>query len=165
MSIQTNLNLSAYKKAMLSVPPQDLVKFSKTIERNREDKQMKKMKSAKDKHKSSTSKSSKRASVEESKKKSSSKTKKLKKERKTVSKKSKKVYQSSTSEDSSDVEDLKEEVYQLGSFLKDRRKLLEEALNIVKGEQDLKDLVSENAKNFSENEIKQKFTKYLEVIT
>ena len=48
--------MSAYKKAMLSVPPQDLVKFSKTIERNREDKQMKKMKSAKDKHKSSTSK-------------------------------------------------------------------------------------------------------------
>jgi len=173
MSVQTNLDLGAYRQAMLSVAPDRLEQFSLTMKQNiNENKGKKKKKKDKSKHHktetSSTTKSS--SSKKDAKKKRSSKRKSsdtiiIKKKRK-----------SSSDEDSivggdSDVEegglDLTQPLYPLSHFIKDREKLMNEVFRVVRGAK-LEAMLPDKLKtsfNSNNDELRRRCLAHLEVMS
>lgn len=186
MSIQTNIDLQAYKKAMLSVSPEELVQFSKVMEKNISEETTKKKKKIKSRDVSlekkkvgPSKKSDKKKSLDKKSKKIAKKVKKNKKDKKTKPTTSKKktkhvpkpgennknqVDEDSLSFDSEVEEkylDLNVELKPLKHHVKDPNKLLEEVMSIVKADK-MEALVPDIAKHLSIDELKRKFADYLE---
>lgn len=190
MSIQTNLDLYAYKKAMLSVSPAEVVLFSKEMEKN-----INKKKSVKKMNKSSEKRSKKcseRSRSEENKVKKSSKkriekdskrsnkvvkkVKKSKKEKPVTSSSSRKLKSSKknkakefrqSSSSSTDLDDdnalmnLSVNVKSLSHYCKNPPKLFNEMLSILQPDEFLS-LVPKVANNLTPDEVKDRLFGYLQ---
>lgn len=171
MSVQTNLDLGAYRQAMLSVAPDRLEQFSLTMKQNINENKGKKKKKDKSKHhKTETSSTKSSSSKKDAKKKRSSK----RKSSDTVIKKKRKS--SSDDEDSivggdSDIEegglDLSRPLYPLSHFIKDREKLMGEVFRVVRGAK-LDAMLPDKLKtslNNNNDELRRRCLAHLEVMS
>jgi len=187
MSVQTNLDLGAYRQAMLSVAPDRLEQFSQAMKQNiTENKGKKKKKktssssSERKHHKNESSSKSKKDSSssskdkkKRSKRKSSSQTpdNKIKKNKKTTEKKT--HNNKEDDEDSicgdSDVEenglDLNIPLHPLSHFVKNREVLMEEIFKIVRGPKLEQMLPDKLKKELDLVKLKQKCLAHLEVMS